>query len=141
MVCAIDDAHLLDGESLDVLAFVARRLEAESVALLFAGRDVPDLETQMAGVPTLRLAGLSSDAAVRLLRSSVPEVIDSAAAAQIAVATGGNPLALIDLASELTARQLTESGFADEPIPVGHRLEALYLRRVRHLPSKAQLWL
>jgi DNA-binding CsgD family transcriptional regulator len=141
LVCAVDDAHLLDSESLDVLAFVARRLEAESVALLFAGRDEHGLETPLAGVATLRLAGLGSEAAVRLLMSSLPEDIDPVAAAQIAVATGGNPLALIDLGSELTARQLTESSFADEPLPVGRNLEAFYLRRVRHLVPDLQLWL
>jgi DNA-binding CsgD family transcriptional regulator len=141
VVCAVDDAHLLDSESLDVLAFVARRLEAESVALVFAGRDAHSLETQMAGVPALNLAGLGSEAAVRLLMSSLPEAIDPAAAAQIAVATGGNPLALIDLASELSARQLTASSLANDPLPIGHHLEAFYLRRVRHLPLDVQLWL
>lgn len=141
VACVIDDVHLLDSESLDVFAFVARRLEAESVALIFAGRNAPDLEAQLAGVPTLGLAGLGLEPAVQLLMSSSPDVIDPAAAAQIATATGGNPLALTDLATELTARQLAETGFADEPIPVGRRLEALYVRRVRHRPSDVQLWL
>ncbi len=71
-----------------------------------------------------------------LLQSALPEPIDPAAAAQIATATGGNPLALLDLASELDARRLTESSLADEPIPVGHTLEAFYLRRVRHLDAR-----
>jgi DNA-binding CsgD family transcriptional regulator len=141
VVCAVDDAHLLDSESLDVLAFVARRLEAESVAMVFAGRETPSLTAQTAGVEMLHLSGLSSDAAVRLLMSSLPEVIDPAAAAQIAVATGGNPLALIDLAGELTARELAETGFSDEPIPVGANLETFYLRQVRHLAPDVQQWL
>ena len=104
MVCAVDDAHLLDSESLDALAFVARRLEAESVAMVFAARDEPDLDAPDGGVPRLDLAGLEPEAAVRLLLPALPEPIDPAAAAQIAAATGGNPLALIDLAGELTAR-------------------------------------
>ena len=133
LVCAVDDAHHLDAESLEALAFVARRLEAESAALVFAGRDEPRLTERVAGVPVLRLSGLEPDAAVSLLQSALPEPIDPAAAAQIATATGGNPLALLDLASELDARRLTESSLADEPIPVGHHLEAFYLRRVRHL--------
>ncbi|MEU4295568.1 AAA family ATPase [Kribbella sp. NPDC026596] len=141
VVCAVDDAHLLDSESLDVLAFVARRLEAESAAIIFAGRDDANLAAQMAGVTTLGLAGLAPDSAIRLLVSSLPEVIDPAAAAQIAAATGGNPLALIDLANELSIKQLTESSFADEPFPVGHHLEAFYLRRIRHLPPDLQQWL
>ncbi len=79
----------------------------------------------MAGVPRLQVAGLPHEAAIGLLLSSLPEPIDPAAAAQIAVATGGNPLALIDLAGELSVKRLTEAGLADEPIPVGPRLEAL----------------
>lgn len=141
IVCVVDDAHLLDPESLDVLTFVARRLEAESVALLFAARDAPDRDTHMAGVPVLRLAGLESEWAVRLLMASLPESIDPAAAAQIVAATGGNPLALVDLAGELSVRRLTESSLADEPLPIGHHLEALYLRRIRHLAPDLQLWL
>ena len=95
----------------------------------------------MAGVPRLWVAGLEQEAAVHLLLSSLPEPIEPAAAAQIAIATGGNPLALIDLAGELSVKRLAEAGLADEPIPVGPRLEAFYLRRVRLLPDDEQLWL
>jgi DNA-binding CsgD family transcriptional regulator len=141
VVCAIDDAHLLDSESLDALAFVARRLEAESVALLLAGRSGPDLDAGMAGVPTLELRGLPADAGIRLLSSSLKVEVDPTAAAQIVAATGGNPLALVDLASELTATQLAETTFAVEPIPIGHHLESHYLRQVRQLPVEVQEWL
>ncbi|WP_432493691.1 AAA family ATPase [Kineococcus gypseus] len=141
LVCAVDDAHLLDEESLDALAFVARRLQAESAALVVAARDEPAVLARMAGVPTLRLQGLDREAALALLRSSLPQPIDPAAAARIAAATGGNPLALIDLAAELSVEDLTESSFADEPLPVGHHLETHYLRQVRHLPAHVQRWL
>ncbi|WP_369051808.1 AAA family ATPase [Kineococcus terrestris] len=141
LVCAVDDAHLLDEESADALAFVARRLRAESVALVVAARDDPALVARTAGVPVLRLEGLAPDAAAALLRSSLPRAIDPAAAARIAAATGGNPLALIDLAGELGVRDLTESSFAEEPLPVGRHLEAHYLRRVRDLPAHVQRWL
>ena len=141
IVAAVDDAQHLDPESLDALAFVARRLEAEPIALLFASRSEPDLTQRMSGVPTLALTGLAIEPAVRLLSASLPETIDPAAAAQIAAATGGNPLALIDLAQELSVRELTESGLADDPVPIGHHLEAFYLRRVRAPPSGVRLWL
>ena len=141
VVAVVDDAHLLDRESLDALAFVSRRLEAESAALLFAGREVPEYTTQLAGVSTLRVGGLSPDAAVRLLCRSVSEELDPAVAVQIATATGGNPLALVDLADELTVAQLTESSLGDEPIPIGRHLESFYLRQVRLLGRDIQLWL
>ena len=120
---------------------MARRLEAESAALVFAGRDEPRLTDRVAGIHVLHLPAREADAAVSLLQSALPEPIDPAAASQIATATGGNPLALLDLASELDARRLTESSLADEPIPVGHHLEAFYLRRVRHLDPDLQQWL
>jgi DNA-binding CsgD family transcriptional regulator len=141
IVCVVDDAHLLDAESLDVLGLVARRLEAEAVAVVMAARDSPHLDTPVAGVPVLRLAGLEPEWAMRLLSASLPEAIDPAAAAQIVAATGGNPLALVDLAGELSVRRLTESSLADEPLPIGHHLETLYLRRIRHLSPDLQVWL
>ncbi len=141
VVCAIDDAHLLDPESLDTLAFVARRLEAESAALVFTSRNGWQREKRLAGVPTMHLHGLCTDSAVKLLMASLPEMIDPVAAAKVAAATGGNPLALIDLAAELSARRLTESSLAAEPIPVGRHLESFYTRQVRQLSGDLHLWL
>lgn len=141
VVCTIDDAHLLDTESLDVLAFAARRLEAESAVLLLAGRETDALMDHTGGVTPLRLEGLDAEAAVRLLMRSVRDPIDPTVAAKVARATGGNPLALVDLAEELTVTQLTESSFADDPLPIGRHLEQHYLRRVRLLDDRAQHWL
>ena len=70
-VGAVDDAHHLDAESLEALTFVARRLEAESAALLFAGRDETRLTERAAGVPVLRVPGLDPDAAVNLLQAAL----------------------------------------------------------------------
>ena len=141
VVCTIDDAQWLDAESLEVLTFVARRLQAESVAMLFAMRDDPRLDVWVAGIPTLRLSGLDPAAAVTLLAASLPDTIDPLVAAQIARSTGGNPLALIDLAQELSITQLTESSLIDEPIPIGHHLEVHYVRQARQMSPAVQLWL
>jgi DNA-binding CsgD family transcriptional regulator len=141
VVCAVDDAHLLDSESLDALSFVGRRVEAEPIALVFAARDSEQVSAQMGGISVLRLSGLGTEPAVQLLNHALPEGLDPAVAVQIAAATGGNPLALTDLASELSVKQLTESSFGDEPFPVGRHLESYYLRRVRRLPEDVQRWL
>ena len=141
VVCTIDDAQWLDSESLEVLTFVARRLQAESVAMLFAMRDDPRIDVWLAGIPTLRLSGLDRMAAVALLTASLPEIIDPLVAAQIARSTGGNPLALIDLAQELSIKQLTESSLTGEPIPIGRHLEVHYVRQARQMPPAVQLWL
>ena len=140
VVCVVDDAHLLDQESLEVLAFVARRIEVESVAVLFAARDEREVTTRLSGVRDLPVAGLDTAAAVRLLARSAPAVVDPAAAAQIARETGGNPLALIDLAHELSSRDLGDLALRDEPIPVGPRLEAHYVRQVRQADPLVQDW-
>jgi DNA-binding CsgD family transcriptional regulator len=141
VVCVIDDAHLVDAESLEVLAFVARRLEAESIALLLGSRPDSRVDLVAAGVPVLDLAGLDTLAAVELLNRSAASPVDPYLAAQIAEETGGNPLALIDLGRDFTARQLTASSIAPVPGPVGPRLEAHYLAQVQGIPHDAQLWL
>ena len=89
----------------------------------------------------LRLGGLPSAAAMRLLTGSLSEPLYLAVAMQIVTATGGNPLALVDLAGELSVAQLTESGLGDEPIPVGRHLESFYLRQVHLLGEDVRLWL
>ncbi|KRE30619.1 hypothetical protein ASG80_17535 [Agromyces sp. Soil535] len=141
VVCVIDDAHLVDPESLEVLAFVARRLEAESIALLLGSRPDPRVDVVVAGMPVLHLGGLDALPAVELLNRSATSTIDPFLATQIAEETGGNPLALIDLAREFTARQLTASSVAQAPMPVGQRLETHYLREVEALPPGARVWL
>lgn len=141
IACVVDDAHLIDSESLEVLAFVARRLEAESVVVIMTAR--PDERTHLAtaGVPAFELAGLEPVAAVQLLNRSVRGTVDPLLATLIADETGGNPLALIDLGREFTAEELTESTVMRTPVPVGVQLEAHYLRQVEAIPGDTQLWL
>ncbi|RHA38624.1 helix-turn-helix transcriptional regulator [Cellulomonas rhizosphaerae] len=136
LVCVVDDAHWLDLESREVLAFVARRLQAERVALLLAARGAADLP----GLPDLELAGLDAVAAAALADRSVEGgVVDPRVASSIAAATGGNPLALIDLSPELAAGGVV--GAEPYPVPIGSRLEAHYLAQVRGLPGPTRAWL
>ncbi|WP_235857053.1 helix-turn-helix transcriptional regulator [Occultella glacieicola] len=141
VVCTIDDAHQLDQESLDVLAFVSRRLQAESVVLLFAARDDATIDLSTAGVPTHRLRGLDPRSAVQLLRESTPGTFDPYLAAQIAEQTGGNPLAMLDLTQDFTVQELTDAALAEQPFPIGHHLELHYIRELRSHPPKVQTWL
>jgi hypothetical protein len=69
LLCIVDDAQWIDTESLQALAFVARRLQAEGIALLFGVRTATDLPSDLAGVPTLEVTGLPDDAATELLRN------------------------------------------------------------------------
>nr|WP_200933365.1 LuxR family transcriptional regulator [Leifsonia sp. Leaf325] len=145
VLCVVDDAHLVDAESLDVLAFVGRRLTAESVGLLLGTRPDERVDAAVAGLPVLELDGLDPLASVALLNRSAGaasgEDLDPYLARQIAEETGGNPLALIDLARESTVRTLTDSTLAGVPMPVGARLETHYLRQIAETPHPAQQWL
>jgi DNA-binding CsgD family transcriptional regulator len=141
VVCTVDDAHLLDPESLTILAFVARRLYAEPVALILAARDDPAVDAATAGVPSVRLTGLDPESAGTLLRTSAAAGADPLLLTRVAAATGGNPLALIDLADELTVQELTDSGLGEEPVPVGRHLAAHYARLVGRTPPATRSWL
>ena len=94
LVCLVDDAQWLDRASAQVLAFTARRLEAESVGLVFAARVPGD---DLAGLPELVVEGLREADARALLASVLTGPLDSRVADRIVAEAGGNPLALVEL--------------------------------------------
>ena len=138
LLCLVDDAHWLDEESAAALAFVARRLYADSVAMVFAARDQVERVDHLAGLPELTVAGLSPDAAGRLLESLVPGVLDPDVRLRIVASTGGNPLALIEAARELSSDQLSGEAPLPEPVPFGRALERLYLHEASALPPQTR---
>ena len=103
LLCLVDDAQWLDAASGQVLGFVARRLLAESVAIVFAVRDPTD-ERELAGLPELPLAGLADEDARALLATVIPGRIDERVRDRIVAETRGNPLALLELPRGLSAR-------------------------------------
>jgi predicted ATPase len=93
LVCVVDDAQWLDRASVQALAFVARRLMAESVAMVVAARG-PGAVAELAGLPELLLAGLPDDDARALLGSVLRGPVDERVLDRILAETRGNPLAL-----------------------------------------------
>ncbi|MGW3226988.1 AAA family ATPase [Kitasatospora sp. NPDC001095] len=134
MLCLVDDVHWLDRESAETLAFVARRLHADSLGLIFAARDDPGGRTLFEAVPHLRVGGLPAADARHLLALAVPGHLDSAVAERIVAGTGGNPLALIELGANLGAEQLAGVAPVPEPLPVGRLLEEHFRQSVAALP-------
>jgi DNA-binding CsgD family transcriptional regulator len=134
LLCAVDDAHWLDGASARALAFVARRLLAEKVALLFAARELGDA---LAGLPELRVEPLGRRDARLLLESVLPSRLDEAVLDRIVVETRGNPLALIELPRGLTPTQLA-GGFGLPAVPLSASIEESFSRRLASLPQDAQ---
>jgi DNA-binding CsgD family transcriptional regulator len=138
LLCLVDDAHCLDRESADALAFVARRLYADSIAIIFAVRDPAPRHGKLDGFPELRLAGLAEADARELLASAAGPQLHRLVAERIVAETGGNPLALIEIGQELASGQLTGDSPLPEPVPLGRQLEQRYLREVRGLPADTQ---
>ena len=141
LVCVVDDVQWLDPESAMVLGFVARRLYAERVVLLFAVRESADQLSALAGLPELVIGGLAEDAAMELLASLAPGSLNPAVGARIVAETGGNPLALVEVARDLSAAQLAGSKALPEPLPAGESLEKAFGRRVHRLPPETRLLL
>jgi hypothetical protein len=137
LLCLVEDAQWLDAASALILGFVARRLLAESVAIVVAVRE-PNTRDDFDGLPELPLRGLAEEDSHTLLRSSVPGRLDDRVRDRMIAETRGNPLALLDLPRSMSAAELA-GGF--EPLPAAdlpRQLEHRYLQRVGGLPETAQ---
>lgn len=133
LLCLVDDAQWFDQASIDALVFVARRLDAEGVALVFAGRE----EFRPQGLPELWLAGVDRAAAVALLAEGAGDLAPSVRD-RILDEADGNPLALMELPSALTAEQRAGQLDPVATIPVASRVQEAFQQQIRALPGTAQ---
>ena len=137
LVCLVDDAQWLDRSSAEMLAFVARRLRAESIVFLFAEREPGGL-AQLAGLPELRLGGLPDASARELLASVVTTPLDEHVRDRILAETRGNPLALLELADSLTATELAGGFGLPDAQRLPGRIEQSFVRRIDMLCGDAR---
>ena len=105
LVCLIDDVQWVDRASVQALAFVARRLRADPIALAFAQREPSD-EHELLGLPSLAVTGLDDADARALLASAAPALLDQRVRDRILAEARGNPLALLELPAALTSTEL-----------------------------------
>jgi DNA-binding CsgD family transcriptional regulator len=141
VLAVIDDAQWLDRVSVEVLGFVARRLFADRVGMLFAVREGEQRTVVLEGLSELTIGALPEDAAGELLAGTVGQPVDQRTGARIVAEAAGNPLALVEFAHELTDAELAGAALVGGPLRFGGRLQELYRSRVRALPEQAQMLL
>jgi len=137
LLCLVDDAQWLDAASVEALGFVARRLLAEPMAMIFALRE-PVTTRALDGLPQLSLEGLDERDARALVSRAVPGRLDDRVRDRIIAETSGNPLALMELSQSMSPSERA-GGFALPAVgDLPSKLEERYLRRVAGLPERTQ---
>ena len=139
LLVLVDDAHWIDRESAEVIAFVARRTAGIELGLLAAVRTGERSVFDFGELPTRGLEPLSDDQSLELLTQRHGSAIESGAARRLAELSAGNPLALIELPASMTAEQLEGQAPLPDPVPVAARIEQAFLRRADHLAAETRV--
>jgi DNA-binding CsgD family transcriptional regulator len=137
LLCLVDDAQWLDAASGQVLGFVARRLLAESVAMVVAVRE-PGAGREFDGLPELPLGGLDENCARALLASAIPGRLDERVRDRIVGESRGNPLALLELPRRTSTAELAGGFELPGAVDLPGHLEDHYLELVGELPEATQ---
>jgi DNA-binding CsgD family transcriptional regulator len=137
VLVVVDDAQWVDRPSADALVFVARRLRAERLAMLFGAREGEVSRFETAGLPELTLGGLGHGPAAAILATSARQAVPGVRDRLLAEADG-NPLALLELPDGLSAEQLTGLVPLPEAMPLTPRLEGVFRQRIGRLPPAAR---
>ena len=136
LLCVVDDAQWLDQVSVQTLAFVARRLLAEPVALVFGARD--NGAEALAGLPETLVDGLSDGAARDLLESVMFGGIDPLVRDRIVAETRGVPLAILEVPRSITATELAGGFWISGKRSSTAAIEQQFVSRIKSLPEQAQ---
>lgn len=136
LLCIVDDAQWLDQVSIQTLAFVARRLLAEPVALIFAAR--PSAAGDLAGLPEMAIGGLSYRDARDLLDSVLLGAIDPRVRDRVIAETRGIPLAILKVPRSVPATELAGGYWISGKQTSTATIEEEFLRRIRSLPGPTQ---
>jgi len=137
LLVVIDDAHWLDRPSAEALTFAARRLTSESLALLFAVREGEGIDLGVA-LPTIELEPLETAASMELLHERYGSTIAATVARHLAEATGGNPLALLEVATLLDEGERVGRKHLPDHLPASESIERTVRRTLRGLPPEAR---
>jgi DNA-binding CsgD family transcriptional regulator len=138
LLVIVDDAHWLDRSSQDALLFATKRLEADRVVLLYAVREGEERSFAPPGIDSITLGGLEREAAAGLLARNGEIGVAVDVAERLHAATGGNPLALIELPRLLSAEQLAGNAPLEDPLPAGSSVERSFAGRLDALPESSR---
>jgi DNA-binding CsgD family transcriptional regulator len=138
VVVVVDDAHWLDAVSAEALLFVARRLQSDRVAMVFGARDGDVRRFDAPGLTELTIGGLDTVAAGALLAERTDVDVSDEVRDAIVARTGGNPLALVEIPTVLSASQLRGVTPLPSVLPLTAGVERSFLDRCRRLSSHAQ---
>jgi DNA-binding CsgD family transcriptional regulator len=137
LVLLVDDAQWLDRSSIQTISFVSRRLMTDRIVVVIAARDSGD-DSDLAGLTEIRLGGLRTDDAGKLLDSVLTGPTDPQVRERIIAETRGNPLALLELPRAWTAAELVEGLSASVAVPLAGHLEQAFAKRLGELPADTQ---
>ena len=135
LLCVVDDAQWLDRASVQALTFVARRLLADRIALVFATRQV---NSDLAELPELVVEPLSNNDAQTLLSGVLSVPLDQRVRDRIVAETHGNPLALVEWPRDLTAAELAGGFGMPSLMPMTGQIQESFRRRLEALPLRTQ---
>lgn len=145
LLLVVDDVQWLDQSSLDVLAFVARRLTHAPLLLLCAERaDLGGSAVRLEGTPRLPLRPLPPGDAQELLAHTLrqsPGEVDAYLQQRVLEQANGNPLAVIELSAGVGERHSDAVSFSGEPLPTSQRVEHAFLTQLEALPDDSRLLL
>jgi DNA-binding CsgD family transcriptional regulator len=137
LLLVVDDAQWLDPPTASALAFIARRVDAEPIAVLFALRNGIASTLGGAGLPELRLGGLSDEAAGELVDASAGDLTPGLRRRVLEIAAG-NPLALLELPDALRLDDAGIGGLPPGPLSLTSRLEHAFAQQVSGLPAQTR---
>jgi DNA-binding CsgD family transcriptional regulator/DNA-binding MarR family transcriptional regulator len=137
LLCVLDDAQWLDQASARALAFAARRIDGERVAMLFSRRDASPGDA-LQGLPCLELGGMDEDDARELLASEVHVALDVDVVDRIIDEARGNPLALLELPRGGRPADLAGAFALSHRQTVSATIEASFRRRIEQLPLRSR---
>ena len=135
LLCVVDDAQWLDNASASALAFLARRLLAESIAFVLVTRESSH---ELSGLPELVVEGIGEADARWLLTSVIKGTLDERVRDRILAEARGNPLAVLELPRDMTPSELAGGFGLPHAQPLTDRIERSFLRRVQSLPPDTQ---